>query len=79
MIAFYSTARDGEVSRVVSTLRPGAVVTTPRNDVHWLVSEYGAVNLKGKSTRERARAIIGLAHPKFREQLMRDAHEFNYL
>jgi itaconate CoA-transferase len=79
MIAFYSTARGGEVSRVVSTLHPGAVVTTPRNDVHWIVSEYGAANLKGKSTRERAKALIGLAHPKFREELTADAKKLNYL
>ena len=79
MIAFYSTARGGEVSRVVSTLRPGAVVTTPRNDVHWIVSEYGAANLKGKSTRERAKAMIGLAHPKFRDELTADAKKLNYI
>ncbi len=78
MIAFYSTARGGEVSRVVSTLRPGAIVTTPRNDVHWIVSEYGAANLKGKSTRERARALIGLAHPKFRDELTAEAKRLNY-
>ena len=69
IIAFYSTAQGGEVSRVVPVLRPGAVVTTPRNEVHWLVSEHGAANLKGRSTRERAAAIIGLAHPKFRDKL----------
>jgi itaconate CoA-transferase len=79
MIAFYSTARGGEVSRVVSTLRTGAVVTTPRNEVHWIVSEYGAANLKGKTTRERARAMISLAHPRFREQLTADAKKLNYI
>ena len=79
MIAFYSTARGGEVSRVVSTLRTGAVVTTPRNEVHWIVSEYGAANLKGKTTRERAKAMISLAHPKFREELTADAKKLNYI
>jgi itaconate CoA-transferase len=79
MIAFYSTARSGEVSRVVSTLRTGAVVTTPRNEVHWIVSEYGAANLKGKSTRERAKVMISLAHPKFREELTADAKKLNYI
>ena len=79
MIAFYSTAKSGEVSRVVPTLRPGAVVTTPRNDVHWIVSEYGAANLKGKSTRERAKAMISLAHPKFRDELTAEAKKLNYL
>ena len=79
IIAFYSTAKSGSVSRVVPTLRPGAVVTTPRTEVHWLVSEYGAVCLKGKSTRERAKGIIGLAHPKFREELTASAKELGYL
>jgi itaconate CoA-transferase len=58
IIAFYSTAKNGEVSRVVPTLRHGAVVTTPRTEVHWVVSEYGAACLKGN--RQRARALIGL-------------------
>src|SRR5262249_25126619 len=56
IIALYSTAKNGEVSRVVATLKPGAVVTTPRTEVHWVVSEHGAACLKGKSTTERARA-----------------------
>ena len=79
IIAFYSTARGGEVSRIVPTLTPGAVVTTPRNEVHWLASEHGLTCLKGKSTRERARAIIGLAHPKFRDELTASAKELGYL
>jgi acyl-CoA hydrolase len=79
IIAFYSTARGGEVSRVVPTLKPGAVVTTPRTDVHFVISEHGAANLKGRSTRERARALIGLAHPRFREQLTHEARKLGYL
>lgn len=79
IIAFYSTAKGGEVSRVVPTLTPGAIVTTPRNEVHWLVSEYGAANLKGRTTHERAEAIIGLAHPKFREELTAEAKRLRYL
>ncbi|MCD4783606.1 MAG: 4-hydroxybutyrate--acetyl-CoA CoA transferase [Candidatus Eremiobacteraeota bacterium] len=71
--AFYSTAKRGEVSRVVPRMKEGAVVTTPRADTHYLATEYGVVNLKGKSTRERAHAIIGIAHPKFREWLAREA------
>ena len=78
-IAFYSTARGGTVSRVVPTLTPGAVVTTPRTDVHWLVTEHGAAEMKGRSTRDRARAMIGLAHPDYREALERAAHELGYL
>ena len=79
ILAFYSTAKSGTLSRVVPTLTPGAVVTTPRTEVHWLVSEYGAANLKGKSTRERAVAIIGLAHPQFREELTNAARTLRYI
>ena len=79
IIAFYSTAKSGTVSRVVPTLAPGAIVTTPRTEVQWLVSEYGAANLKGKSTRERAKAIIGLAHPQFRDELTAAAQELKYI
>ena len=79
ILAFYSTAKSGTISRVVPTLTPGAVVTTPRTEVHWLVSEYGAANLKGKSTRERSLAIIGLAHPKFREELTNAARTLRYI
>jgi len=79
IIAFYSTAKNGEVSRVVPTLKPGAVVTTPRTEVHWVVSEHGAACLKGKSTGERARALIALADPKFRDQLTAEATRLRYL
>lgn len=79
IIAFYSTAQGGAVSRIVPTLTPGAVVTTPRNEVHWLASEHGLANLKGKSTRERARAVIGLAHPSFRGELAAGAKRLGYL
>ncbi|MCC6767340.1 MAG: acetyl-CoA hydrolase/transferase family protein [Deltaproteobacteria bacterium] len=79
IIAFYSTAKKGEVSRVVPMLRPGAVVTTPRTEVHWVVSEHGAACLKGKSTADRARALIGLAHPKFRDELTAEAKRLGYL
>ncbi len=74
IIAFYATAHGGEVSRVAPRFAPGTVVTTPRMDTHYLATEYGVANLKGKTTRERAQEIIGLAHPKFREELLREAH-----
>ena len=54
-------------SRIVLDLTPGNIVTTPRSDVMYVVTEYGMVNLKGKSIAERAKALIGLAHPDFRE------------
>jgi acyl-CoA hydrolase len=62
-------------SRIVLNLTPGNIVTTPRSDVMYIVTEYGAVNLKAKSVAERARALIGLAHPDFREGLEREAWE----
>ena len=62
-------------SRIVLRLTPGNVVTTPRSDVMFVVTEYGLVNLKGKSVPERAQALIGIAHPDFREALERDAYE----
>jgi itaconate CoA-transferase len=73
IIAFYSTAHGGEFSRVVPRFSPGTVVTTPRMDTHFLATEYGVVNLKGKSTRERALDIISLAHPRFRDDLLKEA------
>ena len=62
-----------------STLTPGNVVTTPRTDVMYVVTEYGIVNLKGKSVAERAKALIGIAHPDFREELEREAREQNLI
>jgi len=75
ILAFQSTAREGTVSRIVPRLSEQSVVTTPRNDTHLLVTEFGVANLKGRSTRERALAIIELAHPAFREDLLRAAEE----
>lgn len=74
-LAFYSTAKGGKVSRVVPQLPQGAVVTTPRADTHYLATEHGIVNLKGRSTRERALAIISIAAPQFRDQLTRAAED----
>jgi itaconate CoA-transferase len=75
IIAFYSTAQGGRVSRVVPRLGPGNAITVPRMDTHCLATEHGIVNLKGKSTRDRALAIIGLAHPRFRDDLLRAADD----
>jgi acyl-CoA hydrolase len=71
--------RGAPQSRIVSTLTPGNVVTTPRTDVMYVVTEYGLVNLKGKSVAERAKALIGIAHPDVRESLEREARENNFL
>jgi acyl-CoA hydrolase len=62
-------------SRVVLNLTQGNVVTTPRSDVMYVATEYGMVNLKGKSVPERAKALISIAHPSFREELEREAYE----
>jgi acyl-CoA hydrolase len=75
IIALPSTARGGSLSRIVPELRPGAGVVTTRADVHWVVTEFGAVDLFGQSVRSRARALIDVAHPGFRETLERAARE----
>lgn len=82
IIALPSTAdlRGGaRVSRIVPTLRPGAGVTTTRNHVHYVVTEHGTAYLYGKTIRERARALIEVAHPDYRDELERAAGELNFL
>lgn len=73
IIACHSTAARGTISRIVPQLT--GPVTTPRNDTHIVVTEYGWTSLKGKSAAERARSLIALAHPDFREELARAARE----
>jgi len=79
VIALPSTARDGTVSRIVPMLEVGAGVVDTRADVHYVVTEYGVAHLFGKSVRERARELIRIAHPRFREELTHWAVQFNYL
>ena len=68
------TAKDGTVkSRIVPTLTNGSIVTDPRSCAHYIVTEYGMVNLKGMSTWERSEALIGIAHPDFRDELIKSA------
>ena len=72
------TGKDGTVkSRIVPTLTPGSICTDPRSCVHYIVTEYGMVNLKGLSTWERAEALISIAHPDFREQPIQDAEKMH--
>jgi acyl-CoA hydrolase len=66
-------------SRIVTTLTPGNIVTTPRTDTMYVVTEYGMVNLKGKSVAERALALISIAHPDYREALEREARAKNLI
>jgi acyl-CoA hydrolase len=72
IIALPATASGGRVSRITSAIKPGAGVVTTRGHVHWVVTEYGAVDLFGKTLRERADALIGIAHPDFRAELRRE-------
>lgn len=75
IIALPSAAKHGQISRIVPTLKPGAGVVTSRGDVHYVVTEFGAVNLYGKSVQERATALIEIAHPDFRDELKQFAKE----
>jgi len=72
ILAFPSTAAKGAVSKIVSRLDAGAAVTTSRNDVDYIVTEYGVARLKGKTLRQRAKALIEIAHPDFREELKKE-------
>jgi acyl-CoA hydrolase len=69
IIALPSTAGNGKFSRIVAELAPGSGVVTTRGHVHWIVTEYGAVNLHGLSLRQRAERLISIAHPDFRGEL----------
>jgi len=79
IIAMPSTAKQGEVSRIVPHLTEGAGVVTTRGDVHYVVTEYGIAYLHGKSIRERVMDLIHIAHPKFRQGLIQAAKAQNYL
>jgi acyl-CoA hydrolase len=72
ILALPSTAARAKCSRIVAELSPGAGVVTTRGHVHWVVTEYGAVNLHGASLRERGEALISIAHPDYRPELKRD-------
>jgi len=79
IIALPSTAKDGALSRIVPTLKPGAGVTTSRNDVRMIATEYGLAELSGKTIAQRVQALVSIAHPNFREELLAYAHSQNYL
>lgn len=79
VIALPSTAADGTISRICPELVEGSGVTTTRGDVHWVVTEYGACNLHGRTIRDRARMLIEIAHPKFRGDLFEAAGRLGYL
>lgn len=85
-IALYSTAmvknpetgEREEISKIVPVLKPGAAVSLSRNDVDFVVTEYGCVSLRGLSVAERAKRLISIAHPKFRDELTQKAKEYLY-
>jgi acetyl-CoA hydrolase len=77
IIALPSKAKD--ISRIVPTLKKGAGVITTRSHVHYVVTEYGVAELYGKTIQQRAKELIRIAHPEFRDQLTRDAKELHYL
>ena len=74
MTAFASRTNKGK-AKIVPFLNPGAGVVTPRADAHWIVTEYGAVDLYGKSLQERAKLLISIAHPDDRQMLDEAAFE----
>ena len=75
IIALPSVTKDGEISRIVPKLKSGAGVVTSRGDVHYVITEYGVALLFGKSIKERARELIKIAHPKFRDELIKYAKD----
>jgi 4-hydroxybutyrate CoA-transferase len=78
-IALPSSAQGGEISRIVPTLKEGAAVTTSRNTVDYIVTDYGVAPLRGKTVRERMKSLINVAHPKFREELEKEAFEIYHV
>jgi len=78
VIAIPATAARGTVSRIVAELKPGAGVVTTRGHVHWVVTEFGAVNLHGKTLRERGEALISIAHPDFRSDLRKTLSQIRH-
>lgn len=79
IIALPSTARGGTLSRIVPHIAVGGGVVTSRADVQYVVTEYGIAQLRGKNLKDRAKALIAIAHPKFREELEKGAREFPWL
>ena len=79
IIALPSTAKNGAISRIVPVLEEGAGVVTSRGDIHYVVTEYGAADLWGKNIRQRTEALIGIAHPNFRADLLSAAKARKYV
>jgi len=78
-IVLPSTAKNDTISRIVPSLSPGTHVTTSKNDINYVVTEYGVAQLRGKSAKQRAQELIGIAHPAFREELSAQARAAHLL
>ncbi|HMA08753.1 MAG TPA: acetyl-CoA hydrolase/transferase C-terminal domain-containing protein, partial [Ramlibacter sp.] len=78
IIALPSTAHNGQISRIVSTLKPGAGVVTTRGHVQYVATEHGIVDLHGLNLKQRAQALISIAHPDFRAELAREVREIRH-
>ncbi len=78
-IVLPSTAKGDTISRIVPTLTPGTHVSTSKNDVNYVVTEFGVAQLRGKSAKERTKALIAIAHPKFRDELTESAQRMHLL
>ncbi len=76
-IVLPSTAKDDRISRIVPVLAPGTHVSTSKNDINYVVTEYGVAQLRGQSAKQRARALIAIAHPDFRAELTEQARRLN--
>lgn len=75
IIAMPSTAANGTKSRIVPFLTEGAAITTSRNDLDYIITEYGIAHLRGRTLKQRAECLIRIAHPNFREMLMEEYHK----
>jgi acyl-CoA hydrolase len=78
-ICLYSTAKNDEISRIRPTLAPASVVTTSKNDVDYIVTEFGIAQMKNKSISERTKSLISIAHPKFRDELLFEAKKMGFI
>lgn len=78
-IVLPSTAKDDTITRIVPTLTPGTHLTTSKNDINYVVTEHGVAQLRGKTAKQRAEALIGIAHPDFRGELREAAKKMNLL
>ena len=78
-IVLPSTAKDGAISRIVPTLTPGTHVSTSKNDINYVVTEYGVAQLRGKTAKQRCQALIAIAHPDFRAELTESAKKMHLL